>query len=32
MDSVIGSKSGYPITREFLTAMRSHWFDRTVKI
>lgn len=27
IDSVIGSKSGYPITKEFLGAMKSHWFD-----
>jgi hypothetical protein len=26
VDSVIGSKSGYPITREFLSQMQSHWF------
>jgi hypothetical protein len=26
IDSVIGSESGYPITAEFLGAMRSHWF------
>jgi len=26
MDSVIGDASGYPITREFLSAMRSRWF------
>jgi hypothetical protein len=33
IDSVIGSRSGYPITREFLSAMHKHWFsgppDRT---
>jgi hypothetical protein len=27
IDSVIGSESGYPITKEFLTQMRAHWFD-----
>jgi hypothetical protein len=26
IDSVIGSESGYPITREFLQAMKNHWF------
>jgi hypothetical protein len=26
IDSVIGSKSGYPITKEFLEAMRLRWF------
>jgi hypothetical protein len=26
IDSVIGSRSGYPITREFLGAMQKHWF------
>jgi hypothetical protein len=26
VDSVIGSASGYPITPEFLSAMRTHWF------
>ena len=26
IDSVIGESSGYPITKEFLTAMRKHWF------
>jgi hypothetical protein len=26
IDSVIGSKSGFPITQEFLGAMQSHWF------
>jgi hypothetical protein len=25
-DSVIGSASNYPITREFLEAMHGHWF------
>src|ERR1035437_6382399 len=25
-DSVIGSDSGYPITRDFLSAMQAHWF------
>jgi hypothetical protein len=25
-DSVIGSISGYPIQREFLSKMRDHWF------
>jgi len=26
IDSVIGSNAGYPITAEFLTQMRVHWF------
>ncbi len=26
IDSVLGSASGFPITTEFLTAMREHWF------
>ena len=26
IDSVIGSASGYPVTAEFLTAMKAHWF------
>jgi hypothetical protein len=26
IDSVIGSHSGYPVTREFLSAMQMHWF------
>lgn len=26
MDSVIGACSGYPITKEFLTKMKNHWF------
>ena len=26
IDSVIGSKSGYPITEEFLKKMRDYWF------
>jgi len=27
-DSVIGESSGFPITEEFLTAMRKYWFNR----
>jgi hypothetical protein len=27
IDAVIGSKSGYPITIEFLGLMRAHWFQ-----
>lgn len=27
IDSVIGSKSGFPITKEFLKQMHIHWFD-----
>jgi hypothetical protein len=26
VDSVIGSASGYPITKEFLERMHAHWF------
>ena len=26
MDAVIGSKSGYKITKEFLSRMQKHWF------
>ena len=26
IDSVIGSASGFPITRDFLEQMRKHWF------
>jgi hypothetical protein len=26
VDAVIGSASGYPITREFLERMHAHWF------
>ena len=28
IDSVIGTKSGYPITSEFLKEMYKRWFDR----
>jgi len=27
IDAVIGSKSGYPITNDFLGLMRTHWFQ-----
>ncbi len=27
IDSVIGSASGYPISKEFLERMHAHWFD-----
>ncbi len=30
IDSVLGSASGYPITREFLQKMNDYWFQRTV--
>ncbi len=26
IDSIIGSASGFPITKEFLTTMQEHWF------
>jgi len=29
IDSVIGSGSGFPITREFLAAMHERWFEGT---
>ena len=29
IDAVIGSKSGYPITKAFLQAMEEHWFSTT---
>jgi hypothetical protein len=29
IDAVIGSKSSYPITKEFLQAMEEHWFSTT---
>ena len=28
IDSVIGESSGYPITKEFLEAMRGYWFGK----
>jgi hypothetical protein len=27
IDAVLGDKSGYPITKEFLTSMNEHWFE-----
>ncbi len=27
IDSVIGESSGFPITKEFLSAMRDYWFE-----
>lgn len=29
IDSVIGDRSGFPIEKTFLEAMRSHWFGNT---
>jgi hypothetical protein len=26
IDAVIGAESGYPVTHEFLAAMKAHWF------
>ena len=26
VDSVLGDKSGFPLTKEFLEEMREHWF------
>lgn len=31
IDSVIGSASGYPITKEFLERMHAYWFDSAIK-
>jgi hypothetical protein len=28
VDSVLGSDSGIPLTREFLSEMKDHWFER----
>ncbi len=32
VDSVIGSKSGYPLTKEFLQEMYDHWFGITYTV
>ena len=32
IDAVIGSESGYPITRAFLATMHTHWFARPTRI
>ena len=32
IDSVIGSLSNYPISKEFLKEMNEYWFQRTVKL
>ena len=32
IDSVIGEKSGYLITREFLRKMNDYWFQRSVEL
>jgi hypothetical protein len=29
IDAVLGSESGYPLTDEFLGAMKRYWFDRS---
>jgi NAD-dependent SIR2 family protein deacetylase len=29
IDSVIGDRSGFPIEKAFLEAMRNHWFGKT---
>lgn len=31
IDSVIGSKSGYPVTADFLDKMNEYWFQTTIK-
>jgi hypothetical protein len=28
IDSVLGDRSGFPISAEFLTSMQAHWFNR----
>ena len=30
IDSVIGDRSGFPITERFLRRMHAYWFERTV--
>jgi hypothetical protein len=32
IDSVIGSASNYPITKDFLKQMREYWFERTIPL
>jgi hypothetical protein len=32
IDSVIGSASGFSLSREFLQRMHNHWFERSYKI
>jgi len=32
IDSVIGSASKYPITKEFLSEMKQYWFERTIPL
>ncbi len=32
IDSVIGSRSGFPISVEFLKSMNEYWFQRTVSL
>lgn len=32
IDSVIGSVAGFPITSEFLTKMKAHWFETSYYI
>ena len=27
IDSVIGDRSGFPVSKEFLSLMRAHWFE-----
>ncbi len=31
INSVIGSESGYPVSKEFLAEMEGHWFRTTAK-
>jgi hypothetical protein len=32
IDAVIGSESGFPITKEFLNQMKIYWFSATVNL
>jgi hypothetical protein len=32
IDALLGVRSGYPLTRDFLAAMRSHWFQMGVEV
>ena len=32
IDSVIGSNSGYPTTKDFLKRMHDHWFDNYLSL
>lgn len=32
INSVIGTASGFPVTEEFLEAMKDYWFNRTAEV